>query len=280
MPRAIWKGHISFGLVNIPIVLYSAEQRQELSFHMIDRRDGARVRYQRVNESSGAPVPWDEIVKGYELDDEQHVLLNDDDFKQAAPEASQSIDIEEFVESGDIDLRYCDKPYYLAPGKKGEKGYVLLRETLQRTGKVAVAKVVIRTKEYLAALHPLDNALILILLRFAHELRSMTDLELPAGKLSDFGVSDKEVKMAQQLIESMTGNWEPEKYHDTYHDRLLHYIEEKAAAGDRRPAAKAAEEAPVGDVVNIMDLLQKSLSEKARPKAKTARRKTAKRKRA
>jgi len=172
MQRPIWKGHISFGLVSIPVSLYSAEKRVDLHFHMLDSRNLKRIRYERVNDDTGKEVPWTQVVKAFEFDKNNYVILSDDDFKQAAPKAIKSIDIEDFTNLSDIDYLYFERPYYLVPDKSGEKGYVLLREGLKKTKKVGIAKVVIRAKQYLAAVMPGEYSLILNLLRFNQELRN------------------------------------------------------------------------------------------------------------
>jgi DNA end-binding protein Ku len=261
MPRPIWKGHISFGLVNVPVVLYSAEQSTELHFNLIDGRNRARVRYERVNEQTGEPVPWKEIVKGYEYDADHFVLLGDEDFRKAAPESTRTVDIQEFIDAATIDPRYYDRPYYLEPDKRGAKGYVLLRETLGRAGKVGLARVVLHTREHLAALAPLRQALVLYLLRFQHELRDFSELQLPSADLAEHKITAKELTMAGRLVESMSGTWEPEKYQDQYRDALLRWIEQKAQRGDTTPtpAAGEAAEEPTGEIVNIVELLRKSL---------------------
>jgi len=265
MPRPIWKGSISFGLVNIPITLFPAERQFDLHFQMIDSRNHARVRYKRVNEVTGEEVPWNEIVKGYEFEDDNYILLSDEDFKQADREASKLIEIEDFVEIDAIDYAYYDKPYYLVPGKGGEKGYVLLREALRRKGKVGIARVVIRTKEYLAALIPEGDALVLDLLRYHQQLRDLDEYAIPHGELEDFKVTRKELDLAETLVESMAADWEPEKYHDEYRDALMAWIEKKASEGrtEALPEEKEAEAAAEGGkVIDMMSLLKKSLEEK------------------
>src|SRR3989339_1380560 len=179
MARPIWKGHITFGLVNIPVTLYSAEKRDELHFKLLDSRNKARVHYERVNEETGEEVPWSEVVKAFEYDKGNYVLVEEEDFKRAAPEATQAVEIQDFVDREDVDYVYYDKPYYLMPGKKGEKGYVLLREILRRTGKVGISKVVIRTRQYLDALLAEGDALVLELLRFDQEVRKPEEFDLP-----------------------------------------------------------------------------------------------------
>lgn len=261
MARAIWKGSISFGLVNIPVGLYAAESRDEISFRMLDRRNMARVRYKRVNEETGDEVPWDETVRGYEFESGRYVVMSDEDLKHAAPEATQTIDITDFVDLEDISPLYFDKPYYLAPDKKGARAYALLRETLRRTGKAGIAKVVIRTKQYLAAVVARGDVITLELLRYAHELRDPNDLDLPAG---DAEVSERELEMAERLVEGMVEDWKPEKYKDTYRQELMNLIEERVESGQLEaskspaPRPKRAE----GKVLDLMALLKQSVDQR------------------
>ena len=196
--RPIWKGTINFGLVNIPVALYSAEADGSLDFDLLDRRDFSRVRYRRVNEKTGREVPWDEIVKGYEYKKGQYVALTDDDFLKANVEATQSIDILDFVDAADISPIYFDKPYYLVPLKSGQRAYALLREVMKRTAKVGIARVVIRSRQHLAALLADGPVLILNLLRFSHELRDPSALDVPEAKSA--AGSNQELKMAEQLV--------------------------------------------------------------------------------
>jgi DNA end-binding protein Ku len=262
MPRAIWKGSISFGLVNVPVGLYSAEEPGGgLSFTLHDSRDMARVRSKRVNEQSGEEVPWEEIVKAYELDDGRIVPVAEEDFEKADVEATQTIDILDFVQLEEINHAYFDKPYYLAPEKQGDKGYVLLRKTMDETGLVGIAQVVIRTRQRLCALIPEGDVLVLEILRYAHELRNPESLDLPSGDLRDFKISKKELDMARQLVESMETEWDPTQYRDVYTERMLDWIERKAEQGEavEVPEAAEVEEAGRGKVVDIMDQLKKSL---------------------
>jgi DNA end-binding protein Ku len=269
MARPIWKGHITFGLVNIPVTLYPAERRDDLHFNMLDSRNQARVRYERVNEATGEPVPWDQIVKAYEYEEGEYVIIEEEDFKRAAPESTQTVEIEDFVDEKSLDYVYFDKPYYLVPGKKGEKGYVLLRETLRRTKKVGIAKVVIRKREYLAALIPQGDILVLDLLRFHQEIRAISEFEAPGGKLEDYNVTKRELEMAEQLVEAMTSEWEPEKYQDEYRTALMAWIEKKAAAGGATPSPEpaAASPEPAGEIVDFMELLKKSVEKSGKGKA-------------
>lgn len=260
MPRAIWKGSISFGLVHIPISLYSAQDSaSDLDFSMLDKRDMAPIGYRRINKKTGKEVEWDNIVKGYEYADDQYVVLSEEDFKRANVEATQTIDITDFVDAAEIPSFYFDKPYFLEPVKKGEKSYALLRETLKRTGKVGIANVVIHTRQHLAALIPYDKALVLNLMRFREELRDPSDLKLPAANVA----SAKEIEIAEQLVKSMAGAWDPKQYRDTYHDDLLQLIERKVKAGETEEVAEAAVSASqkTAEVIDLMALLKRSVEE-------------------
>lgn len=261
MARPIWKGHISFGLVNIPVTLHSAEQRTDLQFHMLDSRDNSRIRYERVNAETGEEVPWNEIVRGYEYSEGNFVVVGDEELKRAAPEATRSIDIEGFVGLGDIPFIYFDKPYYVAPASGGEKGYALLREVLKATERVGIARVVIRTRQYIAALIPMRDVLVLNLLRYDQELRPVSDLALPKAGSKAAGVSPAELKAARVLIETMSSEWDPKAYHDEYRDTLRKWIEKKAAAGGALPAPEEPEEEEAPTPINFMELLQKSLEQ-------------------
>jgi len=262
MARAIWKGSISFGLVSIPVGLFSAETRDEISFRQLDKRNLAPVGYKKYNKQTGKEVELDDIVKGYEYEDERYVLISDEDLKRANPEKTQTVDITDFVNLEDIDPEYFDKPYYLAPLKKNAKAYALLREALKRSGKVGIAKVVIRSREYLGAVIPHNEVLVLEILRYPHEIRGVDDLELPGDELEKMGVTDREVKMAEMLIDGMTAEWDPSKYHDTYRDDLMALIHKKIESGqtevlDETPAPEVDAE-PKG-VIDIMSLLKKSV---------------------
>ncbi len=263
MPRELWKGAIRFGLVHIPVSLYPAEQREELSFTMLDRRDLQPVGYKRYNKSTGDEVPYEQIVKGYEYEEGRYVTLEKEDFKRANVEASQTVDIVGFVDASDIPPYYYEAPYYTAPGKHGEKGYALLRETLERTGKVAIANVVIRTRQHLALLYARDNLLILNTLRYENEIRDPKDLDVPAD-LKEAKVQPNELKMAERLIEDMAMDWDPKQYHDTYSEDLLKMIEEKAA-GHVKAEPKSKRAPREAEVIDFASLLEKSLG--ARRKA-------------
>jgi DNA end-binding protein Ku len=272
MARAIWKGSISFGLVNIPVGLYSAESRDEVHFTLLDRRNMAPIHYKRVNEKNGREVPWAETVRGYEFEEGHYVVVSDDDLKRASPEATQTVEIVDFVDLDDISPVYFDKPYYLAPAKKGEKSYALLRETLKRTGKVGIAKVVIRTKQYLAAVIARGDVIVLDLLRFGHEVRDPAELDLPAGKQ---GVSEKELEMAERLVQGMVDKWKPDRYRDDYRSDLMKMIHARVKAGqfEASPEPPPEAERPArGQVIDLMTLLKQSVDEGgSRQAAKPAR---------
>ena len=268
MPRAIWKGSISFGLVHIPISLYSAEDSaSDLDFTMLDKRDMAPIGYRRINKKTGKEVEWENIVKGYEYADDQYVVLGEEDFKRANVEATQTIDITDFVDAADIPSFYFDKPYFLEPAKKGEKSYALLRETLKRTGKIGIANVVIHTRQHLAALIPYGKVLVLNLMRFANELRDPSDLKLPESNAA----TAKEIEIAEQLVNGMAAAWEPKKYRDTYHEDLLQLIERKVKAGDTETVSEEEVAPPhkTAEVIDLMALLKRSV-EAAGSKAKHA----------
>ena len=205
MARSLWKGAISFGLVNVPVELHSAKKRSaELDMTMLDKRDLAPVGYKRVNKATGKEVAWGNVVKGYEYKDDKYVVLSEEDFRRANPEASRTVDILAFVDLADIEPQYFETPYYLVPEKRGEKAYALLRETLEKAGKAGIASVVIRTKQYLAALVAQDEVMVLNTLRYADELKAPAELEIPKAK-----VTAKELDMALRLVEDMADEWQP-----------------------------------------------------------------------
>ena len=265
MPRELWKGAIHFGLVHIPVSLYPAEQSEELSFTMLDRRDLQPVGYKRYNKSTGDEVPFDQIVKGYEYDDGHYVTLEKEDFKRANVEASQTVDIVGFVDAKDIPPYYLESPYYLSPGKHGEKGYALLREVLERTGKVAVANVVIRTRQHLSIVYPAGKLLVLNTVRYQNELRDTDDIKAPAD-LKDAKVKPNELNMAERLIDDMVMKWNPKEFHDTYRDDLLKLIEEKAK-GKVKAEPKSKRAPREAQVIDFASLLEKSLASRKRQPA-------------
>lgn len=261
MARAIWKGSISFGLVNIPVGLYSAEKREELQTHLLDKRNMGRVRYKRVNEKTGKEVPWEDTVRGYEFEEGRYVVLSDEDLERASPEKTQTVDIVDFVDLEDINPVFFDKPYYLAPEKKGAKSYALLREVLRRTNKVGIATVVIRTKQYLAAVIARDKVLLLDLLRFGHEVRDPSELDLPSGKE---GLTERELDMAERLVEGMVDEWDPSRYKDDYYKDVMKLIHERVKAGqlEESPEAPPVERPERSNVVDLMALLKSSLDDR------------------
>jgi DNA end-binding protein Ku len=278
--RAIWKGSIDFGLVNIPVRLYSAENSNRLSFDLLDKRDFSRIRYRRVNETTGKEVPWDDIIKGYEYKKGEYVALSDADFARANVEATQTISITDFVDASAVSPLYYDKPYYLEPLKNGQRAYVLLREVLHDTGKVGIAKVVIRSREHLAMVLAEGPALILELLRFPDELRDASRLDLPKAASKGTATSAQEIKMAERLVESMVGKWQPEKYRDDYRDDLMKIIDEKVESGKTKVVENtmpAAPRAQRGKVIDIMHLLRESVEQASkrgsRKDERTSRRK-------
>ena len=273
MARGLWKGAISFGLVNVPVELHSAKKRAaELDMTMLDKRDLAPVGYKRVNKSTGKEVAWGDVVKGYEYKDDKYVVLSDEDFRRANPEAAKTVDILAFVELSEIQPQYFDTPYYLKPEKRGEKAYALLRDTLEKAGKAGIASVVIRTKQYLAALVAQDELLVLNTLRYADELKDPAELEIPKAK-----VTAKELDMAMRLVDDMVDDWHPEKFKDTYKDDLLKRIKEKVKAGETEeltePEKDADRPAKGADVIDLMTLLKKSVEKKPAAKAKRPARK-------
>jgi len=278
MPRGLWKGAISFGLVNVPVELVTGEKRgskgsASLHFTMLDKRDMAPVGYQRINKASGKEVPWKEVVKGYEYEDERYVVLSDEDFRRANVQASKTVEIVAFVDAAEIPVPHFSTPYYLVPGKRGEKAYALLRDTIAKSGKAGIATFVIRARQHLAALMPQDDALLLMTLRYADELREAKELDIPSAK-----VSAKELELARKLVEDMTGKWEPEKYHDTYREDILARVKEKVKAGQTEEitAPEKGEARPKAEVIDLMAALKKSISaSSSRPKARTRRRRAA-----
>ena len=265
MARAIWKGSISFGLVNIPIGLYTATRREELRFRLLRKSDLSPVNYKRVAEKDGKEVPWDQIVKGYEYEKGKYVVLKEEDFQRVDIEATQTVDIQDFVDQEEIDPMFFYKPYYLEPQKGGDKAYALLRDALKDTGKVGIAKVVIKTRQHLAGVKPENGVLVLELMHFADELTDAEKLHLPkkmeAGK--------REMNMARSLIDSMTSKWEPEKYKDDYREALMEVIEEKVEAGGKEIEEKPRKAPKPTKVIDLVSVLQKSLEQTgARQKAR------------
>ena len=279
MARPIWTGNLSFGLLNVPVSLMSGTRSNDLSFRMLDSRDRNPIRFERVNAETGEEVPWKEIVKAFEYDKGNYVVIEKSDIASAAPESHESVEIEAFVDADSIDVRFYEKPYVLVPGKKAEKGYVLLRETLRKAKKIGVARVVIRTREYLSAVMPLGDALVLILMRYPQELVDPSEYKLPEGKAGDYRISAKELEMATQLVDSMAAKWNPGDYHDEFRERLAEIIRKRIkdkGATTQVLEEPEPEEGAATNVVDFVSLLQKSLKDNRRtPAKKTATKKAA-----
>ena len=277
MPRPIWKGSLRFGLVNIPVGLYPAESPDDLDLDLLDRRDLAPVGYKKYNKKTGKELTEADVVKAYATTKSKYVVLSDRDLKRANPEAAQTVDIFGFIDRDAVEPVYFDRPYYVAPDGRGAvKAYALLREALERSGRMALARIVIRTRQYVAAVYPLDRVLVVNLLRFHHELRDPAALDLPAAGAAKLGLTGKELDMAERLIADMEETWRPESYKDEYRDDLLALIRRKARAGARQ-AEDEAEEEPAAprkgaEVVDLMALLQRSVGQKRRAPRAAARR--------
>lgn len=266
MARSIWKGSIAFGLVNIPVALVSAERRPDIQLHMVDSKNHARIRYERVNADSGEEVPWDRMVKGYEHDDGTFILLSDEELDGLKPELTKTIEISEFVDLDEIDPLLFDKPYYLEPERRGAKAYALLRESLRKTNKAGISRVVIRTREYLSAMFVRGEALVLMLLRFPQELADHAKLELPAADDAKLKPAKKELDLAEKLIAEMTEAWKPADFHDEYRETLLAYIEKKIKSGDAVDDIKDTSKREKSEGTNVVDLaayLERSVKERS-----------------
>jgi DNA end-binding protein Ku len=264
-PRALWKGSISFGLVTIPISLVSAtEPRETLAFNLLHRKDGSRIVEKRFCAKENVEVPWQDIVKGYQHTKDQYVVVTDEDFARVRVPATQTFDIRRFVPAADVEDLYFNYPYYVTPqGKSGVKAYALLRDALRETKKLAIGTIVLRQREHLAALEPVDQALVLTTMRYAHEIRRPKDLDLPA---SGKGWTDSEMKLARQLVDTLSGEWDPSEYRDTYTDALRKMIEAKVE-GKETTAPELPEPARVTD---LMEALKRSLEKRPRRLAKAA----------
>jgi DNA end-binding protein Ku len=265
MARAIWKGSISFGLVEIPVALVAAEETSDLAFHQIDKRTFSRVGTKRINKDTGEDVAWEDIVRGYEYEPDEYVVLTDEELARANTKATQTIEIEDFVDEEEIDPVYFEKPYYLEPIKKGSKSYALLRETLTRTRKVGIARVVLRTRQRIAALFVREGVLVLELLRYAYELRDAKKMgiEVPDTRSGELELNDRELKMAERLVKGMSAPWNPRKYKDSYRDDVLAMVQRKIKSGHTHvievPDEDEAERVPRAEVVALMPLLKKSV---------------------
>ncbi len=265
--RPIWKGALSFGLVNIPVELMSAEDSNELSFNLMDLKDNARIKYQRINAETGKEVPWEDIVKSYEFSDGSFVIVTDEDFEKADPKAAKTVDIEEFIVRDELSPIYLEKPYFVVPIKGGEKPYVLLRDALIDSDKIGIGRVTIRTKQSLCAIIPENNGLILNLLRYPEELRDMEKLNLPESVKS----TKKELDLAIKLVDDLTVKWDPDAHEDTYNAALLKRIEAKAKHEIKDEDEDTSEKSEAKDnVIDLMELLKRSIEEKTGSPKKAA----------
>lgn len=262
MARSIWKGDISFGLVSIPISLVSTEENTEIHFHLINSKTNSRVRYQRVDEATGKEVPWSNIVKGYEYDKDSFIVVNEKTFEKADPELFKIIDIEEFVDNKEIDLLYYSKPYYIVPEGKNKKAYFLFHKALEKTHKVGVAKIILHTKEYLSIVLPHQQGLVLYLIHFNDEISSKNALNISKNDIKKYNISDKEIKMAIDLIEDMSNPWEPEKYHNEYRATLQKWLDKQTKSLIKQ-GKKVSKAMPSHDaVVDFVALLKESMRNK------------------
>jgi len=271
MPRPVWSGTLSFGLLNIPVSLMTGERKTDISFRMLDSRNKAPVRYERVNAETGEEVPWKDIVKAFEYDKGSYVVLEQEDIASAAPESHDAIEVEAFVDAGAIGPQYFEKPYVLVPAKKAEKGYVLLREALEKTGKIGIARVVIRTREHLCAVMPQGHALLLMMMRYPQELVDIGEYNIPEGAKGDYRISAKELAFSEQLIDTMSSDWEPGDYQDEFRDRLQQVIKDRMKADGvvkRTAEEPRVEEGAATNVVDFMELLQQSIDKNKRTPAK------------
>jgi DNA end-binding protein Ku len=251
MPRPIWSGAVSFGLVNVPVKLTTAQSPKDVRFNQLDGSDGTRIATKRVRPDTGEEVPYDRLVKGYEISKDRYVVIDPAELDALDPKASRTIDIEEFVDLAKIDPLYFEKGYYLLPEKGAEKAYALLAKAMEETGKVAIARFVMRTKQYLAAIRAKAGALVLSTMLYADEVTTPTQLELP--DLDAVAPSEREVKMAEQLIESLSTDFEPERYRDEYREKVLELIEAKAAGDEIAVAPEAPEPAKVPDLMAALE---------------------------
>lgn len=265
--RIVWRGAVSFGLVNVPVVLHAAARANDLDFDWLDKRDMANVGYSRINKRTGKPIDKEFIVKGYQYTKGEYVLFSDEDFRRANVKATQTVEILSFVDAADIPPYYFETPYYLAPDKRGDKGYALLRETLRSSGRAALATVVIHSKQHLAAVLVYDKVLVLNTMRFADEVLAYSELALPELDLSEVGVGARELDMAQRLVDDMTEDWKPEQYTDTYREDLLARVEEKVEAGETHvltPSAPGGAEGPrSAEIIDLAAMLRRSIEERS-----------------
>ncbi len=269
MARSMWKGSIAFGLVNIPIELYSAVRDHRPRFRMLHAKDESPIHYEKVCATEGKPVAWEDLVKGYEYEKGQFVILTKEDFKTAAVEKTKTIDILDFVDPKDVDERYFETPYYLQPGKGADRAYALLRDAIEKSGKIGIAKIILRDVQHLAAVETIGDAIVLTMMRFADELADLEDFKFPKSE----NVRPGEMNMALQLIDSLSAKWEPEKYTDEYRDNLMRVIQAKLKG--KKPRLKERETSQTAEVVDLMARLRASLEGKGGGKTAARGRKTA-----
>lgn len=261
--RGLWKGAISFGLVNIPIVLESAEQAKKIGFRMLDKRDNAPVGYKTINKKTGKEIDRKEIIKGYEYEKDQYVLIDKQDFEKANPKATSTIDIEDFVEADKVDPMLLYRPYYVLPQKGGEKAYALLRDVLKKTEKVAIAKIVLHTVQHLVMLMARGDYIILELLRFADEVKEVSEVDFLPEKTKEVKPSNREIEVATELVNGMTSDWNPAKYKNSYREDLMDLIERKIETGTTASVDADYETEKSESAANVLDLtamLKKSLN--------------------
>ncbi len=272
MPRAIWKGAISFGLVHIPVSLVSATSSQGVDFDWLDKRSMDPVGYKRINKATGKEINKDNIVKGVAYEKGRYVVLSEEEIRSAHPKSTQTIEIIAFVASDQIPLQNIDTPYFLAPDKRGGKVYALLRETLKKTGKVALANVVLHTKQHLAALMPLESALVLVMLRWPAEVRSLDELELGSDVIKPT-LAKGELDMAKRLVQDMSADWQPDEYRDSFQEKIMALVEKKAKAGkiEDVESTEGSEERKSADVIDLTELLKRSLAGKPAAKKPAAK---------
>jgi DNA end-binding protein Ku len=287
-PRVLWKGAISFGLVHIPVALYSATVDHAIDFNWLDKRTMDPVGYKRVNKKTGKEIAREQIVKGIEYEDDQYVVLSDEEISAAYPKTTQTVEIEAFVPADSIPFVYLERPYYVAPINRGAKVYALLRETLQRAGRVGIARVVIQTKQHLAVLVPTGPGLVLNLLRWGADIRPWEDLPLPSESARKAGLTERELKMAKELVDDMSADWNPDDYKDSFKDEIMRMVDEKVEAGQTEEVTQPEPEEETGKssakILDLTELLQRSLrkggDKKEEPKARKPLAKSAARKRA
>ena len=269
MSHMIWKGAISFGLVHVPVQLYPATQSEKVGFNLLDKRSIDPIGYRQINKRTGKEVTRDNVVRGFEYEKDKYVILSDDEIRSANPESTQTVDILAFVEAPEVSFLYLDTPYFLAPDRKGEKVYALLREALKASGKIGIASVVLHNKQHLAALIPVGPVLALNTLRWADEVRDYGELKLPSEDPKKAGVNARELDMAKKLIDDMSDSWDPTSYHDTFRDDIMALVDRKVRAGKTEEVTDVEtpkESRQSAEILDLSDLLKRSLG---RGKGKT-----------